>query len=90
MTYDLLEFTPTNRCLSVISEILVNNNYSMLNCNKRKHYESVSDDENKRFFLSLEEGRLIFKYNSLESKEQNKGVLKKLEQSLLEHAETIK
>ena len=90
MTYDFLKFNPINGCLAIISQILVNNNYSMLNRNRRDHYESASKDNNKRFFLSLEEGRLIFKYNSLESKEQNKGVLKKLEQSLLEHAQTIR
>ena len=86
MNYDLLEFTPKNGCLAIISKILGDNSYSILNCNLREHYESVSDDNNKRFFLSLEEGKLIFKYNSLESKEQNKGVLKKLEQSLLENS----
>ena len=89
MTYDLLEFTPINGCLARISEILVNNNYSMLNLNQRNHYESTSNDENNnKVFIDLEFGKLMFKYNSTENKEQNKEILEKLEQSLLKNLET--
>ena len=86
--FALLNFTRKSGDLAIISRMLVENNYSGLECIREKNYKASSSDK-KEVYVDLESGKLIFKYPSPEVKEKNKNFLKELEQNLLENSKKI-
>ncbi|MDP2672877.1 MAG: hypothetical protein Q8O84_03640 [Nanoarchaeota archaeon] len=86
--HTILNFIPKNGCLAIVSKMLAGNNY-FLESSREKNYMFYSDNKKNRVHFDLGHGKLIFKYNSSEIKEQDKKFVEKLELSLLENSRKI-